>query len=64
MVIPQFLFAEKKKDVCDHCIRFKGVIDNPLTPVSKKEIAIKELEMHLDAAIVQRRAIKAFIQKY
>ena len=61
---PGHCLSRKKEDVCDHCVRLKLVIDNPLSEPEEKEKAKKELEMHNDASVAQRRALKHFTKKY
>ena len=63
-IFPGHCLSRKKEDVCDHCMRLKLVLENELTPTEEKEQARKELEMHQDAAICQRRALKAFTKEY
>ena len=54
----------KKEDVCDHCIRLKLIMENVLATEAEKEQAKKELEMHLEASINQRRAVKHYMVTY
>ena len=63
-LFPGHCLSWKKEDVCDHCVRLKIVINNPLSTPEDKEKAKKELEVHNDAAVAQRRAIKHFTKQY
>ena len=61
---PGHSLARKKEDVCDHCIRLQLIIDNPKSTTAEIENAKMEKELHLSAAISQRRAIKRFTEAY
>ena len=63
-LFPGYNTDRKKEDVCDSCVRLQFVIDNPNSTATEKEHAKLEKQMHISAAIDQRRAIKQYAEKY
>lgn len=61
---PGLKLTRTETDVCDSCVRLNIVLDNPLSTEQEKEAAQQELDMHMEAARDQRRAISEFTKKY
>ena len=61
---PGHMTERKIEDVCYHCVRLQLIIDNPLSSEIAIDQARKEKDMHLSAAVDQRRSIKKFTLKY
>jgi hypothetical protein len=63
-LFPGYSLSRRKEDECDHCIHLQLIISNPLSSVSERDQARMELDMHNEAAVEQRRAIKKFTLRY
>ena len=61
---PGYNTIRKKEDVCDSCVRLNFIMSNPNSTQEEIDQAKLEKEMHVSAAVDQRRAIKKFSLKY
>ena len=64
LFFPEISISPPKEDICDGCYAIETELSNPYLTQDRREFLMNLKQTHIQDAIVQRRAMQAFIKQY
>ena len=61
---PEISISPPKEDICNGCYAIETELSNPNLTQDRREFLMNLKQTHIQDAIVQRRAMQAFIKQY